>query len=70
MSDREFTSKLKQARDRVVAMDQVDGYAERGLPTIAQALLTGVKRSNEDCVYDALFMLLDSTGVLDGVEVK
>lgn len=65
MSEREFRSKLKEAKERVLAMDSIDGSPDRNIATIAEALVTGVLKSNEECTYEALYMLLDVSGDAD-----
>ena len=67
MSEREFKKKLEEAKDRVVGMDEIDGFADRNMKTITEALYTGVSRGNEDCVYEALYMLLDASGMSERI---
>lgn len=70
MSDREFRAKIKEAKSRVQAMDAVDGGADREVATIAEALVTGVLLTNEECIFEALYMLLDVSGMLNRFDSK
>jgi len=67
VSEREFEKKLEKAKARVVGIDQIDGFADRNMRTITEALYTGVSCGNEDCVYEALYMLLDASGMSERI---
>ena len=58
-----FEQYLEAAKKRVAEMDKYDGYKDRTLSTIAEALNTGLRhKDNEEvfgCAFDALVMLAD-----------
>lgn len=52
--------KLDEARKRVRKMDVIDGFEDRSIGTIIEALKSGLQSGgDETSIYDALFMLLD-----------
>ncbi len=54
-----FEEKIEEAKQRVYAMDRVDGVRDRSLKTIAKVLDVGLRRPDTGSAYDALVMLGD-----------
>ena len=58
-----FEQHLEAAKKRVAEMDEYDGYKDRELETIVQALKTGLRHHDNQevfgCAFDALVMLAD-----------
>ena len=50
---------IKEARQRVRSMDKIDGFKDRHLATIYLAMLAGLNRDMQDCLFDAIVMLED-----------
>jgi len=63
MTDVIFRQHLEAAKKRVAEMDEVDGFKDRELATIVQALKTGLRYPDNlevfGCAFDALVMLAD-----------
>jgi hypothetical protein len=63
VSDVIFRRNLEAAKKRVDEMDEGDGFKDRELATIVQALKTGLRHPDNlevfGCAFDALVMLAD-----------
>lgn len=55
----QLTEQIDAARKRVRKMDEVDGYEDRWLGTIASALKSGLVNPDNGGQFDALVMLQD-----------
>tara|TARA_R110002110_G_scaffold412840_1_gene639285 strand:+ start:4283 stop:4561 length:279 start_codon:yes stop_codon:yes gene_type:complete len=55
----EHKQRIADAKQRVQAMDKIDGHDDRSIGVILTALDTGLKNKDGPPLYDALYMLQD-----------